>query len=146
MHAVTLLLILACVDLMHLEVVLPLIPFTLRITFSCFSQISLRVRVGFHLCPRSISSAPINRASFQSRKWLQANACSAGCGLTAWGSQLKRKGRRTSQPLHAHLLSIFMQLTHAQGQICPENSNYCLPWYAGGQLCAEYKICDGKAL
>ena len=72
MHAVTLLLILSCVDLMHLEVVLPPIPFTLRITFSCFSQISLRVRVG--LCPLSISSAPINRASFQSRKWLQAHA------------------------------------------------------------------------
>ena len=145
MHAMTLLLIvLACVDLMHLEVVLPPIPFTLRI--SCFSQVSLCVRIGFHLCPRSISSAPINRASFQSRKWLQANACSAGCGLTAWGSQLKRKGRSTSQPLHAHLLSIFMQLTHAQGQICPENSNYYLPWYAGGELCAEYKICDGKAL
>ena len=142
MHAMTLLLILACVDLMHLEVVLPPISKTL----SCFSQISLRVRVGFHLCPRSINSSPINRASFQIKKWLQANACSAGCGLTAWGSQLKRKGRRTSQPLHAHLLSIFMQLTHAQGQIFPENSNYCLPCYARGELCAEYKICDGKAL
>ena len=137
MHAMTLLLILACVDLRHLEVVLPPIPFTLRITFSCFSQISLGVCVGFHLCPRSISSAPINRASFQSRNWLQANACSAGCGLTAWGSQLKRKGRMTSQPLHAHLLLIFMQLTHARGQICPENSNYCLPWYAGRELYAE---------
>ena len=63
MHAVTLLLILACVDLMHLDVVLPPIPFTLRITFSCFSQIILRVRVGFHLCPRSIRLATVEVTS-----------------------------------------------------------------------------------
>ena len=39
MHAVTLLLILACVDLMHLEVVLPPIPFTLDITFLVFLRL-----------------------------------------------------------------------------------------------------------
>ena len=55
--------------------------------------------------------------------------------------------RKVDQPTIACAFIVdVMQLTHAQGQICPENSNYCLPWYAEGQLCTEYKICDGKAL